>query len=169
MQPTHVPVKSRGSPVGHRGDVREGLHLSLETCPHLPPPLPTTEGAVKAGPGQSPGVPFPTISLGLLSGCWESPPSTSPTVPETALGPTPASEHQPPEGPPGAGRRGGQEAGQVDSFCRQPAEVGHGGEVGAGHRGLAQNLRAGTPMGARPSLPTPPCPLHLAAPEGMQG
>lgn len=58
LQPTHVPVKSRGSPVGHRGDTRGHEGGSTSRLRDLPPPpttLPTTQGAGKAGPGQSPG------------------------------------------------------------------------------------------------------------------
>lgn len=89
-------------------------------------------------------------------------------VPSPALVLTPAGENQPPEGSPGAGRLGGQEAGQVHGFHQQPAEVGHGGEMGGGHRDLAQNLWAGawllqswTPTGA----PTPLRNLRL----GLRG
>lgn len=57
---------------------------------------------------------------------------------------TPASENQPPESRLGPGGRGSQQAAQVDSFRQQPAEVGHGGKVGDGHRDLAQDLEAGS-------------------------
>lgn len=57
---------------------------------------------------------------------------------------TPASEDQPPESWFGPGGCGSQQAAQVHSFCQQPAEVGHGGEMRDGHGDLAQDLRAGT-------------------------
>lgn len=42
---------------------------------------------------------------------------------------TPASENQPPESWFGPRRCGGQQTAQVDGFCQQPAEVGHGGKM----------------------------------------
>lgn len=89
LQPTHVPVKSRGSPVGHRGDTREGPHHGSETCPHLPPPCPPHRVQGRRDQDRA-RVPFPTITLGLLSDCWESPPCTSPTVPKPAPGTHPS-------------------------------------------------------------------------------
>lgn len=57
---------------------------------------------------------------------------------------TPASKNQPPESWFAPGGCGGQQAAQVDSFCQQPAEVGHGGKMRDGHGDLTQDLEAGS-------------------------
>ena len=55
LQPTHMPVKSRGSPVG----VQKGHEQGSASCAHIPPPPPVTQGTVTAGPcearGRGPG------------------------------------------------------------------------------------------------------------------
>lgn len=156
--------------------------MSEGSTPSAWRPAPTSHyhcqprSAVKVGPGPIPQYlllvyrpPFPSLgsrssSALHLTQCGNQP---------SAL--TPASENQPPEGSPHAGRRGSQEAGQVDSFCQQPAEVGHGGEMGGGHRDLAQYLWArdwvlqSWDTGAPPKSPYPSqAPSTLAVPEGMQ-
>ena len=70
------------------------------------------------------------------------PVSNSPMVASDPLMLTPASKNQPPESWFAPGGCGGQQAAQVDSFCQQPAEVGHGGKMGDGHRELTQDLEA---------------------------
>lgn len=94
--------------------------------------------------------PVPSASLGLrithnekglLMSSQGLPASTSPMVVNKPLMLTPASKNQPPESWFGPGGCGGQQAAQVDSFCQQPTEVGHGSKVVDGHRDLAQDLR----------------------------
>lgn len=70
------------------------------------------------------------------------PASTSPMVANDPLMLTPSSKNQPPESWFAPGGCGGQQAAQVDSFCQQPAEVGHGGKMGDGHGDLTQDLEA---------------------------
>lgn len=147
LQHTHVPVKSRGSPEAGTEETHvRGLHSQRGGLPCTPPTPrhPCQPHGAQAGPGpvrpQLPEGCRPSRPLSGLQVIASSPPH--PWRPSQPSGLTPASEHQPPEGSPRAGRRGGQEARQVDSFCQQPAEVGHGGKMGGGHGDLAQNLRA---------------------------